>query len=139
MADYPVGPDKQKALAARMAALELLEDDLEETFVRSSGPGGQNVNKVSSCVQLVHRPTGTSIRCSESRSQALNRYMARLRLVERIEDQRLGAESDRRKAIEKVRRQKRKRSRRAQEKILDGKHHRSSVKAARRLPGEGDA
>jgi hypothetical protein len=65
--------------------------------------------------------------------------MARLRLVERIEDQRLGAESDRRKAIEKVRRQKRKRSRRAQEKILDGKHHRSSVKAARRLPGEGDA
>jgi peptide chain release factor len=138
MADFPVGPIKQKALAARMEALQILEEDLEETFVRSSGPGGQNVNKVSSCVQLLHRPTGTTIRCSETRSQALNRFLARQHLVERLEEERLGAESARRKAIEKVRRQKRKRSRRAQEKVLEGKHRRSDVKAGRRLPGDHD-
>lgn len=135
MADFPVGPDKQKALAIRMEALGLREEDLEETFVRSSGPGGQNVNKVSSCVQLVHLPSGTLIKCGESRSQALNRFLARQRLVEKIEEERLGAASRRQQAIEKVRRQKRKRSRRAQEKVLESKHRRSEVKEARRPPG----
>jgi len=135
VADFPVGPDKQKALAARMAALDLREEDLEETFVRSAGPGGQNVNKVSSCVQLVHVPTGLTVKCSESRSQALNRFLARQRLVERVEEERLGAASARRQAIEKVRRQKRKRSRRAQEKMLEGKHRRSEIKEGRRPPG----
>jgi len=138
VADFPVGLDKQKALAARMEALGLREEDLEETFVRSSGPGGQNVNKVSSCVQLVHLPTGTIVKCGESRSQALNRFLARQRLVERIEEERLGLASARRQAIEKVRRQKRKRSRRAQEKMLETKHRRSEVKEGRKAPGGSD-
>jgi len=136
MAEFPVGPDKQKALETRMAALGLREEDLEETFVRSSGPGGQNVNKVSSCVQLVHLPTGTTVRCSESRSQALNRFLARQRLVERIEEERLGQASARQQAIEKIRRQKRKRSKRARERMLEGKHRRSEVKEARRPPSD---
>ena len=135
MADFPVGTDKQKSLATRMEALGIREDDLDETFVRSSGPGGQNVNKVSSCVQLVHLPTGTTIKCGESRSQALNRFLARQRLVDRIEEERLGRASARRQAIEKVRRQKRKRSQRATEKVLEAKHRRSEVKEGRRTPG----
>ncbi len=138
MADFPVGPVKLKALAARMEAMALREEDLEETFIRSSGPGGQNVNKVSSCVQLTHVPTGTVIKCGESRSQALNRFLARQRLVERIEEERLGIASAHRQAVEKVRRQKRKRSRRAKEKVLESKHRRSDVKEGRKTPGGQD-
>ncbi|HNW91944.1 MAG TPA: peptide chain release factor-like protein [bacterium] len=133
---FAVGMEKEQALADRWAALGLREDDIDEKFVRSAGPGGQNVNKVSTCVQLTHRPTGIAVRCQSERTQALNRFLARRRLADKLEELRTGrirAEQARR---EKIRRQKRKRSKRAQEKILATKHHQSRKKANRRAGGD---
>ncbi|HND64808.1 MAG TPA: peptide chain release factor-like protein, partial [Elusimicrobiota bacterium] len=113
MPDFPVSPSKWKALEARLIGLGVREGELDEQFVRSGGHGGQNVNKVSTCVLLVHRPTGTTVRCQEERSQAMNRYRARQRLAEKMEEKLLGARSAKQQAIEKIRRQKRRRSRRA--------------------------
>jgi protein subunit release factor B len=115
-----------------MARLGIREEDLEETFIRSRGKGGQNVNKVSTCVVLVHRPSGVTVRCEEERSQAMNRYRARARLADRIEERVLGERSAARQAAEKVRRQKRRRSRKAKEKVLAAKHRRSETLAARK-------
>lgn len=136
MVDFPVGPDKAQALRDRMDALGIREEDLDESFTRSGGKGGQNVNKVSTCVILVHRPTGTMVRCEQERTQGLNRYLARKRLADRIEEALLGQASARRQAIEKIRRQKRRRSARAKEKMLADKHARSQVKASRGPVGE---
>jgi protein subunit release factor B len=129
---FPVGPEKSKALAARLLKVGIREADLEEHFVRSSGHGGQNVNKVSTCVVLTHRPSGISVRCESERSQGLNRYLARKRLAEKMEEKILGEASARRREIEKIRRQKRKRSKRAKEKMLQEKRHRGEVKQRRR-------
>lgn len=128
---FPVSPEKEAALLERLAALEIAEEDLDESFVRSGGKGGQNVNKVATCVVLVHRPTGTTVKCQEARSQALNRYHARRLLADKVERARLGAASREEQRIAKLRRQKRKRSKRAQEKILREKHHRADIKAQR--------
>ena len=138
MPNYPVSPEKRNALGTRMAKLGIREADLDEQFVCSGGPGGQNVNKVSTCVVLTHRPTRLSVRCQQNRSQAMNRFLARRILTDKIEEQILGAASRIRKAIEKIRRQKRKRSKRAREKMLANKHHRAGIKEARKPPG-GDA
>lgn len=128
----PVSPEKAQALEARMLRLGIREEDLEEQFVRSGGPGGQNVNKVATCVVLKHRPSGLAVRCAEERSQGLNRFLARRRLAEKLEERLLGIASERRQRIEKIRRQKRRRSRRAKERMLDDKHHRAGVKTGRR-------
>ncbi len=133
---FPVSAAKQRALEERFSRLGIREEDLEETFVRSSGRGGQNVNKVSTCVVLVHRPTGTRVKCQIERSQALNRFLARSLLAGRIERQLLGEASAEAKRIAKVRRQKRRRSRRAKEKILADKHARSETIASRKKVGE---
>ena len=85
MSLFTVSSEKERALLERMASLGVAESDLRETFVRSSGPGGQKVNKTSSCVQLVHIPTGLSVKCQRERSQALNRFLARRLLLDRIE------------------------------------------------------
>jgi len=138
MPDFPVSSEKIRALKKKMARFGIREEDLEESFIRSGGPGGQKVNKTSSCVQIVHGPTGTTVKCQEERSQALNRFLARRILVDKIEEDVLGRESARRKAIEKVRRQKRKRSRRAKEKMLKAKRHRSTIKAGRKPPSQDD-
>ena len=114
-----------------MEKLGLKESDFEESFVRSGGAGGQNVNKVSTCVVIRHRPTSLEVKCQRERSQALNRYLARRLLVEKIEELHLGRESERRKAVEKIRRQKRKRSKRAKEKMLDAKKRHSAKKSLR--------
>ena len=135
MPHFPVRSETATALEERMMRLGIREADLDERFVRSGGPGGQNVNKVSTCVVLVHRPTGVSVRCQEARSQGLNRFLARERLAEKIEEKVLGAASEKRKAIEKIRRQKRKRSKRAKEKMLKAKKHRAGIKETRRLAG----
>jgi len=131
MADFPVSPEKQKALEEKMARFGVREADIEERFVRSSGPGGQNVNKVSMCVQLRHGPTGIEVKCGSERSQALNRYLARRLLVGKIEAAALGRKSEERRKIEKVRRQKRRRSRRAKEKMLADKRMHSRKKGLR--------
>ncbi len=127
----PVSSQKEAALALRMAELGVREEDLEESFVRSSGAGGQNVNKTSTCVVLVHRPTGIRVKCQQERSQALNRFVARRLLLDEIERRREGFVAAERRRVEKIRRQKRKRSRRAREKMLADKAHQSGKKQSR--------
>lgn len=136
---FPVSPAKQHALAARMAALGVREDELDEQFVRSRGAGGQNVNKVSTCVVLRHVPSGIVVRCQRERSQALNRFLARRELLDRLEARARGVVEAKVAARERIRRQKRRRSRRAKEKTLAGKRLRSATKALRRSPGSDDA
>ncbi len=115
-----------------MQKFGIREEDLLEKFIRSSGKGGQRTNKVSTCVYLKHAPTGIEIKCQEERSQALNRFLARRRLVDKIEVRISGRQSEERKRIEKIRRQKRKRSRRAKEKMLKDKRKSSEKKKERR-------
>jgi protein subunit release factor B len=131
MSIFPVTESKKKALEERMEALGIREEDLEESFIRSGGRGGQHVNKVSTCVQLKHLPTGIEVKCQEERSQGLNRYRARVLLTEKIEEQMKGEESAARQRIEKIRRQKRKRSKRAKEKMLADKARMSVKKSLR--------
>ncbi len=104
-----------------MESLNIREEDIEESFIRSSGRGGQHVNKTSTCVYLKHIPTGIEVKCQEERSQALNRYRARVILANKIEQAIRGKESEEIQRIEKIRRQKRKRSKRAKEKMLADK------------------
>ena len=90
MTIYPVSFAKVQELRSKMEKLGLKESDFEESFVRSGGAGGQNVNKVSTCVVIRHRPTSLEVKCQRERSQALNRYLARRLLVEKIEELHLG-------------------------------------------------
>lgn len=127
----PVSAEKEKALAERMRELGIAENDFEESFVRSSGPGGQKVNKTSSCVHLLHIPTGLSVKCQRERSQSLNRHLARRLLLDKIERQQKGFIAKEQEKIEKLRRQKRKRSKRAKEKMLSAKHQQARKKELR--------
>ncbi len=131
MTIYPVSSRKIKELQEKIKQLALKESDFEESFIRSGGSGGQNVNKVSTCVVMRHRPTGLEVKCQRERSQALNRYLARRLLIDKIERLYLGRESEKRKEIAKIRRQKRKRSKRAKEKLLEGKRFHSMKKSLR--------
>ena len=131
MARFPVSAEKECQLIARMAALVVREEDIEEQFVRSSGAGGQNVNKVSSCVLLHHRPSGIRVRCQKERSQGLNRFLARRILLEKIESLRRGAAVEAQQRIAKIRRQKRRRSRRSKLRLLEEKRRRGETKALR--------
>ena len=136
---FPVTTAKQQALEERFTRLGIREEDLDESFVRSGGSGGQNVNKVATCVVLLHRPSGTQVKCQRERSQALNRYRARQLLADKIERAILGERSAAAQLAAKIRRQKRRRSRRAQEKMLSQKRARSGVKALRgRVSAESD-
>lgn len=110
--DFGVTAKKQGELEARMAAVGLREQDMEEKFVRSSGPGGQRVNKTSSCVYLRHVPSGLEVKMQRERSQRLNRYYARKRMCELLEARSLGHRSPEAAKAEKIRRQKQRRRRR---------------------------
>ena len=127
----PVSPKKEAALRGRMRNLGILERDLAERFVRSSGAGGQNVNKVSTCVFLKHEPSGIEVKCQQTRQQALNRYYARQILCEKFEKRILGKRSDAEKRRWKKRKQKKRRSRRAKEKVLELKKKQSEKKRLR--------
>ncbi len=139
MLSFGIRPDKEEALLRKMEGLGIRESDLVEKFVRSGGRGGQNVNKVSTCVYLKHLPTGIEVKCQQERSQALNRYLARRILADKVERLILGRKSEEEQRIAKIRRQKRKRSKRAQEKILADKRRLGEKKKERAFrPSEVD-
>lgn len=125
-------PEKQDQLAQRMSALGVHEADLEETFVRSGGHGGQNVNKTATCVMLLHRPTGLQVKCQTTRQQGLNRLLARQLLLDKLDARQKARTEAERARLEKLRRQKRGRSRRAKQQMLADKSHHAAKKAARR-------
>ena len=117
MISFPVSEEKSRWLAERMEALGVREEDIEEKFVRSSGSGGQKVNKTSTCVHLRHIPSGIEVKCRKERSQSLNRFLARRELVDKISKVSGQFTSDDVK-IKKIRRQKAKREKRAKLKYL---------------------
>ena len=127
----PLFGDRARSLEQRLARLGIRDEDLEESFVHSGGKGGQNVNKVATCVVLVHRPTRIAVKCQRERTQGANRLIARQMLADKIEELRLGAASRRQQEAEKVRRQKRRRSRRSKQRMLNDKHALSDKKALR--------
>ena len=135
MSSFPLPPDKQAQLESRMAALGVREADLEELFVRSGGHGGQNVNKTSTCVMLLHRPTGLQVKCQTTRQQGLNRSLARRLLLDKIKALQKSRADAERESIEKTRRQKRKRSRGAKERMLADKARRGEKKRFRAAVG----
>ncbi len=131
---FGVSSDKEAALAARLAALGVDESDIMEKFVRARGPGGQNVNKTSTAVYLKHLPSGIEVKMQQERSQALNRFLARRVLADKLEALTRKQQTEEQERIARIRRQKRRRSRRAQQKVLAAKRHRSQVKHARSEP-----
>ena len=114
-----------------MEPITLRDEDLRESFARSSGPGGQHVNKVSTAVTLTHVPTGLSVTVSDSRSQSMNRKLARERLAEKLQERRETRRQQVRAATAKARRQKARRSPGEKRKLVEGKRRRSEIKKGR--------
>ena len=118
MINFGITQQKRQEFEQRMHNCNLLENDIEETFVRSSGAGGQKVNKSSTCVYLKHIPSGLAVKVQKSRSQGLNRYYARKQMCELLENKLLGKESPEAKKLEKIRKQKDRRRRRTEKRCV---------------------
>lgn len=125
-------PERAAQIAARLAALGVREADLEETFVRAAGPGGQNVNQTATCVVLRHRPTGVQVRCQATRQQGLNRLLAREWLAARLAALARARAAAERSQREKARRQQRRPSAAARRRRVETKRRLAEKKAARR-------
>lgn len=138
MPRFPVSPEKEQALAARLAALGISEADLDEQFIHASGPGGQRLNKVAVRVRLTHRPSGLEVTCARTRFQALNRYHARQLLADKLDTRRLGQAAAAARDRARIRRQKQRRSRRTRLKMLADKHRRAEKKTRRRPVSPAD-
>lgn len=132
MSAIPVSPPTDTSWQQRLAALGVRENDLVETFVRSGGHGGQNVNKVATCVLLLHVPTGLQVKCQTTRFQGQNRILARELLLKKLADRQQARRDAERAEIEKRRRQKRGRSQGAKRRMLADKSHQAAKKSARR-------
>lgn len=126
-----ISPETVDKIKARMALASVFEEDIEETFILGSGPGGQKVNKTASTVRLYHVPSGLTVKCGLNRSREMNRWLARRELAEKILEKVNAALSTRKQETEKIRRQKRRRSRRQKAKMLDEKRKHGEKKAAR--------
>ena len=134
--NFGVRPEKQEALRKQMEMLGIREADILEKFIHGGGKGGQKINKTASAVYLKHLPTGIEVKTQATRSQILNRFLARRILADKIEEKVLGKQAREEQRVEKIRRQKRKRSRRAKAKMLADKHEHSEKKKARvKIPG----
>jgi len=131
MVAFGVTREKEETLRKRMESLGISEKDIVEKFIRSSGKGGQKVNKTSTCVYLQHLPTKIEVKCQRERYQSINRYLARKILTDKIEKMILEEKSEEQQRIEKIRRQKRKRSKRAKLKMLEEKRKHSQKKKER--------
>ena len=135
MATFSIRKEKEDALRKKMDSLGIFEKDIVEKFIRSSGKGGQKVNKTSSCVYLKHLPTKIEVKCQRERSQATNRFLARRILTDKIETMIKGKESEEQQRIAKIRRQKRKRSKRAKLKMVEDKRiHSRKIKERKFRP-----
>jgi protein subunit release factor B len=126
--------DKWDKLAAWMTKLHINEADLVEKFILGSGSGGQNLHKTSSTVYLKHIPSHIEIKCQYSRSRESNRYFARVRLCEKLHAILSDEKTKAQQSIEKIKRQKKRRSRRAKQKMLDEKSNQGRTKALRKTP-----
>lgn len=133
--DSPCAANACYSLCVMNSITQLNEAELEETFSRSSGPGGQNVNKVSTKVTLRHIPTNVSVTIQETRTQAENRKLARRRLLEALQAREREARNAIKDRREKLRRQNSKRPRGLKERILRSKKHRAGIKKDRRVGG----
>ncbi len=120
MTKFGVSVEKEEALLKKMNELGVLEADIDEKFIRSGGPGGQNVNKVATCVQLKHIPSGIIVKTQKDRSQGVNRFLARRSLVSKIEEELLGKSSAEQLKIEKIQKQKKRRKRKTKAKLDQG-------------------
>ncbi len=113
---FGVTPQKERELRKRMEACGISEEDLEESFIRSGGPGGQKVNRSATCVRLKHIPSGLEVKMQQARSQALNRFYARRRLCELLEEQQQGKQSPLSRRQNKIHKQKQRRRKRSRKK-----------------------
>ncbi|MBA7660596.1 Peptide chain release factor 2 [subsurface metagenome] len=134
MLKFGVREEKKRALEKEMRKFNVCEKDLLEKFIRASGPGGQNVNKVATCVYLKHIPSGFEVKMQKARSQGLNRFLARRELVRKIKNHILGRESEEEKRRHKIRQAKQRRSRRAKKKMLEQKRAQAQKKQLRAKP-----
>lgn len=134
----PVNKDKWDDLHKKMDKLKIYEEDLDERFLTGSGKGGQKINRTNNLVYIKHIPTGKEVRCQKDRSREMNRFFARRRLIEKIEEEILDIKTKKRQEQEKIRQQKRRRKRKVQKKLIEQKRARSELKELRKPPKNTD-